>query len=237
MHDQNAGKTIGIIQPNYIPWRGYFDFINDVDVFVFLDDVQYTRQDWRNRNRVRTRGGQSIWLTVPVLGGINQLIKDARIDTSKNWYEGHLATLTQSYGKAPYFSDYIGRLGSIFFRGYELLSQLTIDLTTEIAGWLGIQTQFIVASDLGMTGVKDEKLIQIVRKLGGNSYLSGPAAKAYLQPHLWTGAGVQLRFKSYPDYPAYPQIAEPFEPAVSILDLMFMVGPRAPEYIWKASLG
>ena len=88
-----------------------------------------------------------------------------------------------------------------------------------------------------MTGVKDEKLIQIVRKLGGNSYLSGPAAKAYLQPHLWTGAGVQLRFKSYPDYPAYPQIAEPFEPAVSILDLMFMVGPRAPEYIWKASLG
>lgn len=237
MHHQNAGKTIGIIQPNYVPWRGYFDFINDVDVFVFLDDVQYTRQDWRNRNRVRTRGGQSIWLTVPVLGGINQLIKDVRIDTSKNWYEGHLATLTQSYGKAPYFSDYVGPLGSIFFRGYELLSQLTIDLTTEIAGWLGIQTQFIVASDLGMTGVRDEKLIQIVRKLGGNSYLSGPAAKAYLQPHLWTEAGVQLRFKSYPDYPAYSQIAEPFEPAVSILDLIFMVGPRAPEYIWKASLG
>ena len=75
MHHQNAGKTIGIIQPNYIPWRGYFDFINDVDVFVFLDDVQYTRQNWRNRNRVQTRGGQSIWLTVPVLGGFNQLIK------------------------------------------------------------------------------------------------------------------------------------------------------------------
>jgi hypothetical protein len=228
-------RTVGIIQPNYLPWRGYFDFINEVDVFVFLDDVQYTKRDWRNRNRIRTRDGRSVWLSVPVLGGTDQLINEAVIDASTGWHETHLATLTHNYGKTPHFRDYVARLRPVFERRHEKLSDLTIALTMEIAVWLGIRTEFVTASSLGATGVKDERLLELVTKLDGSTYLSGPAAAAYIQPQLWDEAGIELRFKRYPEYPVYPQIAEPFDPAVSILDLLFMVGPHAPEYIWDTA--
>src|ERR1051326_1204765 len=103
-------RTIGIIQPNYLTWRGYFDFVHDVDVFVFLDDVQYTLRDWRNRNRIRTREGGSLWLTVPVLGGRNQLIHEVRIDNSQRWAKKHLDTLFHNYNKAPHFDTYFEKL-------------------------------------------------------------------------------------------------------------------------------
>lgn len=223
--------TVGIIQPNYIPWRGYFDFIRRVDVFIFLDDAQYTKRDWRNRNRIRTRDGKTIFLTVPVKHNRGQMILETRIDPSSNWAENHLATLKQSYAKTTHYNDYIDRLSQIYRLGHEFISDLDIDLTKEIAHWLGIETDFLRSSELESGGRKDEKLISLVRAVGGDAYLSGPAAKAYLQPDLWADAGIDLAFIEYPNYAPYRQVSDPYDPAVSILDLLFAVGPNAMQYI------
>ena len=225
--------TIGIIQPNYIPWRGYFDFIHEVDIFVFLDDVQYTAQDWRNRNRVKVKSGDPIWLTVPVISDSKSLINEVGVDHRKPWAKKHLATLQQNYGKTPFFNDYREDLTEILNARHEMLADLDISLISKISEWLGIHTRFVRASELGCSGIKDERLLQIVSKLGADTYLSGPAAKSYLQPALWKQAGVDLTFKNYDGYPEYQQISDPFEPAVSVLDLLFMKGPEAPDFIWN----
>jgi hypothetical protein len=225
-------RTVGIIQPSYIPWRGFFDFIQEVDVFVFLDDVQYTLRDWRNRNRIKTRDGKTLWLSVPTLGGRNQLIKDVRIDNAQPWQRKHLALMQHNYGKAPCFRRYFGELQGIYAQAFETLAKLDIELVKRISAWLGIDTEFVVASALGAAGARDDRLLQLVRKLGGDVYLSGPAAKAYMRPEIWAAADIRLAYKDYAGYPEYPQICAPFEPAVTVLDLLFMVGPDAADYIW-----
>ena len=225
--------TIGIIQPNYIPWRGYFDFIRDVDVFVFLDDVQYTRRDWRSRNRIKLVNGETRWLTVPVLGGRDQRVQDVRIDNSQNWSRKHLEALRHSYSKSPFYSTYAETIEALYQPNrFDLLVDLNLAFTREICGWLGLSRKLVRASNLACDGVKDDRLLAIVQRLGGDAYLSGPAAQSYIRPELWSDAGVELRYKDYAGYPDYPQISQPFEPAVTILDLLFMVGDDAPDYIW-----
>ncbi len=225
-------KRVGIIQPNYIPWRGYFDFVHRVDTFVFLDDVQYTKRDWRNRNKVRTGSGDLKWLSVPVKASRDSLIKDVEIDYSTGWGQKHLDTLKHSYGKTPFFEEYFEPLEEVLMSKMTLLSDLDIALCKLICRWLGVETELRKSSELGGLGKKDHRLIQLVQKLNGTHYLSGPAAKAYIQPGLWQEKGIGLSFMEYPDYPEYPQIAEPFESAVSVLDLLFMTGPKAPDFIW-----
>ncbi len=225
-------KRIGIIQPNYIPWRGYFHFIRAVDTFVFLDDVQYTKQDWRNRNRIRLRTGDLAWLSVPVKAKRGMLIRDVEINYASNWVHKHLTALEQNYGKTPYFGVYFEPLREALQAGERRLSVLDIRLCRLICDWLGIETKLVLSSDLACTGHKDSKLIAITEKLGGTHYLSGPAARSYIQPEMWEAAGIAVSYMKYPDYPEYPQIARPFEPAVSVLDLLFMTGPEAPRYIW-----
>ena len=225
-------RTIGIIQPSYLPWRGFFDFIQEVDVFVFLDDVQYTVRDWRNRNRIKTPDGGAVWLTVPVLGGRNQLIRDARIDNAQPWIRKHVQLLERSYRRAPHFDEYFGTIAAVYSAEFELLSELDIALTRALCGCLGIETELVVASSLACEGAKDDKLLAIVQRLEGDVYLSGPSAAAYMRPSLWRDAGVDLRYKDYSGYPEYAQISEPFEPSVSVLDTLFMLGKAAPDYIW-----
>ena len=225
-------RKIAIIQPSYIPWRGYFDFIHEVDVFVFLDDVQHTARDWRNRNRIKTRDGKTLWLTVPILGGRNQLISNVLIDNTQQWQRKHLGALHHNYSKTPHFERYYEDLKNVYDESSGSLSELDIALTRLISGWLGIDTEFAVSSMLDVGGSKDHRLLQLVEKLEGTSYLSGPAAKAYIQPDLWENAGIELEYKDYSGFPVYPQISEPFEGQVTILDLLFMKGPDAPDYIW-----
>lgn len=225
--------TVGIIQPNYLPWRGYFHFMQSVDVFIFLDDVQYTKQDWRNRNRIRTRDGKTVYLTVPVHHEGQPHIMDVSIDNTQDWATQHLRKLENSYGRAAFFNTYFETLSEVLMSKPDNLADLNITLTGVIAQWLGIATPTLRASSLGATGRKDERLIQLVRSVGGDHYLSGPAAQDYIQPELWKQAGVDLSYMTYPDYPAYPQISAPYDPAVSILDLLFAVGPEAPGYIWE----
>jgi hypothetical protein len=227
--------TTGVIlQPSYIPWRGFFDLIHDADVFVFYDDVQYDKHGWRNRNRIKTpRGSQ--WLTIPVKakGNVTDrlLIKDARI-ASRDWARKHLASLRQSYGKAPFFREYMALIEPIFLKGHELLADLTIELTIALARALGIEhTRFVRSSELGIDGGKTERLVRIMKHLGADRYVSGPSARDYIEPALFSDAGLRLEYKVY-DYPEYEQLYPPYDPQVTILDLLFMTGPRAPELIW-----
>ena len=226
-------KTIGIIQPNYIPWRGYFDFIKEVDVFVLLDDVQFTRRDWRTRNKVKLLDGSTRWLTVPVIGSRDQLIKDVKIDNTQEWRQKHLNTLQASYAKSPFFYEYFPELESIYLGdNHQLLANLNLDLINMLCGWLSINTPVLRASTFEVHGRKDERLIALVQAVDGDRYLSGPAAREYIQPTMWQHAGIEVAYKNYDGYPAYTQISEPYVGKVSILDLIFAVGRSAPDYIW-----
>ncbi|ABD42806.1 conserved hypothetical protein [Methanospirillum hungatei JF-1] len=220
-----------IIQSNYLPWKGYFDIIHDVDVFVFLEDVQYTKQDWRNRNRIKTPHGPK-WIIVPVTGGIHQKIFDVKIDYSSNWIEKQKRQIEHSYCKAHYYENYKKELLDIFIKNFDSLSELNIFAIKKISKILGIETKFSKSTDLNVDGTKDDKLIGICQKIGANSYMSGPAAKNYIKIDKFSNANIELEFKDYSGYPEYPQLWNGFEHSVSIIDLIFNCGDKAPNYIW-----
>jgi len=221
-----------ILQPSYIPWRGYFDQIRRADLFIFYDDVQYDKHGWRNRNQIKTAQGKQ-WLTIPVHSkGATEgaLIKDVTIDWSKPWAKSHLKTLTIAYNKAPHFADYKNWLEEVFARRDEKLADFTIGLTVELSRELNFPAEFLRSSTLsGINGQKTERLIQILRRVGATHYLSGPSARDYIQPQLFEEAGIALEYAEY-NYPPYPQLYPPFDTYVSILDLLFMTGADAKKY-------
>jgi len=224
-----------ILQPSYIPWRGYFDQIQKADVFVFYDDVQYDKHGWRNRNRIKTAQGTN-WLTVPVLSaGVvsgNVPINRVRINWARPWNERHLATLRQTYAKAPYFSRYEPLLTEFYQSKVELLADFTIETTIALARELGITaTRFVRSSELeDISGTKTDRLLSILRGLGATHYISGPSAGEYLDDEKLAAAGITLEYMTY-DYPPYPQLYPPYDGQVSILDLLFMTGDKAREFI------
>jgi WbqC-like protein family len=224
-----------ILQPSYIPWRGLFHQIQKADAFVFYDDVQYDKHGWRNRNRIKTPNG-SQWLTIPVSkkGNVTQhlMVNDMRICWDTPWNEKHWRAITQSYGKAPYFQRYAAALEQFYMLRTEFLADFTIELTIWLARELGInKTSFLRSSELGLPGGKTDRLVAILQKLGATHYISGPSASDYLEEDKLTAAGITLEYMSY-NYPEYRQLYPPFDPQVSILDLLFVAGPEAPKYIW-----
>jgi hypothetical protein len=224
-----------ILQPSYIPWRGYFHQIRKADVFVFLDDVQYDKRSWRNRNRIKTANG-TIWLTVPVhaRGSITEgiPINQIRIDHSRPWARKHRAALHHGYSKAPFFSRYEPLLEEFYSRTDDLLVDFDIDLTVALAGELGIvDTRFVRASSLGVRGAKTERLLRILQVVGANHYITGPSARDYLDEEVLLRRGISVEYMTY-QYPEYGQLHPPFDPNVSILDLLLMTGAKAPDLIW-----
>jgi hypothetical protein len=223
-----------ILQPSYIPWRGYFDQINRADVFIFYDDVQYDKHGWRNRNQIKTSQGRQ-WLTIPVhsAGVVEKSvpIKQVKIDWSKPWNEAHWKALTFAYRRAPFFPNFAPMLDSFYRRQDVFLADFTIDLTVALARELGIHhTRFIRSSELAVTGQKTDRLVQILQQLGAAHYISGPSAKDYIEKEKFASAGITLEYMDY-NYPEYPQLHAPFDPNLSILDLLFMTGPDAMRYI------
>ena len=227
-------RTAAMLQSNYIPWKGVFDLINRVDVFVFYDDVQFTIKDWRSRNRIPSANGD-IWLTVPVLtkGKRDQLICDTMIDRSVNWQQKHHKTLSLVYARAPHIKEYTSLLNDFYLaREWENLSEMNQYMTRYICSLLGISTEFYSSSDIGASGSKDgEKVIKICRELGCDSFLNGPASKAFMDEEKFRQASIKLEYMEY-DYPPYPQLYKPFNHYVSVLDLLFMTGEKAASYIF-----
>lgn len=225
-----------ILQPSYIPWRGYFHQIHKADVFVFYDDVQYDDRGWRNRNRIKTPRG-SEWLTIPVLAKGAQLrnipIHEIQICWDRAWNTTHLRALRHSYAQAPYFSRYERLLERWYTSRPERLADFTIETTIELAREIGIErTQFLRSSSLDCSGTKTDRLLQILKTVGASHYISGPAAKDYLNVEKLSSESISVEWMAY-DYPEYPQLYAPFDPFVSILDLLMMMGPQTGNYIWR----
>jgi len=222
---------VGLIQSNYLPWKGYFDFIDDVDLFIFYDDVQYTKNDWRNRNKIKTQAGLT-WLTVPVIFSLRNktFIQDARIDYKQNWQTKHIKSIKQSYQKAAFYEKYADSLFEIIKMPYETISELNVELIKWIMDQLNIDTKLMFSNELQATGYKTVRIINILNSVGGTDYLTGPAAQSYLEEEKFTAAGIGLEYKIY-DYPEYSQLNGKFEPNVSVIDLLFNCGDLSREYL------
>ena len=213
-----------MIQSSYIPWRGYFDLIDDVDRFVFYDDVQYSKGSWRNRNRIKTRRGLA-WITVPVRHkGLAQLICDTEIDPAMAWEERQLGQIREAYSGAPFFREALSFLESALARKFRTISELNVFLVTELCAYLGIRTELVMSSQYPVRGARTERLLALLKAAGATAYLSGPTAKDYLVESDFDAAGIELEYKSY-DYASYPQQWGAFQGAVTVLDLIANCGP------------
>ncbi|MEO0293179.1 MAG: WbqC family protein [candidate division WOR-3 bacterium] len=227
-------KKVAIIQSSYIPWKGYFDIINMVDEFILYDDAQYTKRDWRNRNRIKTPAGL-LWLTIPVKtkGRYKQKIKDTEV-ASEIWNKEHWKTISSfAYPKAKFFKEY----KEIFEETYlnitdKYLSEINYKFIKLICKILNIGTKISWSMDYKIYS-KDstEKLIDLCKQSGANEYFSGPSAKAYIKEELFASEKIKLTYVDYSGYPEYEQLFPPFEHYVSIIDLIFNVGEEAPKYM------
>lgn len=213
------------MQSNYIPWKGYFDIINRVDEFVLLDDVQYTKQDWRNRNKIKTRDG-SKWLSIP----ISPVNSTAPINTVEiadvNWAKSHWKRLLDNYSAAGHFQESRHVFEDLYL-GCEdrYLSQINYRFIKAICDILCIKTKISWSTDYHLDGTKTEKLVSLCRQAGAAEYLSGPSARSYLDESLFSSSGIQVRWMDYTGYPVYRQLfCPPFIHEVSILDLIFTEG-------------
>ena len=225
--------NVVILQPSYIPWRGYFDQIRRAELFIFYDDIQYDKHGWRNRNQIKTHQGKQ-WLTIPVYSkGVTQgvSIKDVRIDWSKPWAKSHLKSLTISYSRAPHFKGYLPLLEEIYRRRDEFLADFTIGTSIRLARELGFtSTRFMRSSELtNIEGQKTDRVINVLKRVGATHYICGPSASSYMEPEKFDAAGITFEYMEY-NYPEYSQLYPPYDPYVSILDLLFMAGSRAGEY-------
>ena len=223
---------VGIIQSNYLPWRGYFDFIDDVDLFIVHDDLQFTKGDWRNRNKIKTANGAR-WITVPVhYTRTAQLICETRIDYSRHWQRDHRNAIEDSLGKAPYLDDVFGLLQPAWNAQHETISDLNVALMTSICQYLQVRTPLRMSSEFDLRASRTERLIELLTAVGATTYLSGPTARAYLDERQFAQAGIRLEYKEYV-YPPYRQLQEPFEGAVSIVDTIANCG-RAARTVLKS---
>jgi hypothetical protein len=237
-HRRRGGEMskVAIVQSNYIPWKGYFDLIASADRFVLLDDVQYTRRDWRNRNKVKTPHGAK-WLTVPVQskGRYLQRIDEVTVEDA-SWVERHWNALERAYAQAPHFDEFRDIFRQAYLEcAYEpRLSRINRRLIDVVCSVLDICTPISWSADFGASGVKTERLLDICLKVGADEYLSGPSARGYLDERLLRDAGVRVSWMDYSGYPEYPQLHPPFSHHVTVLDLVFNVGSLAPSYLKAA---
>ncbi|MGI5912891.1 MAG: WbqC family protein [Syntrophomonadaceae bacterium] len=227
-------KTVAILQSNYIPWKGYFDIINMVDEFILFDDVQYTKRDWRNRNVIKTAAGLK-WLTIPVVSKskYTQRICDTKT-ADPSWAEKHWNTLVHNYSKAAYFKNYETQLKKIYTQCADepFLSKINYEFIKLICDILNISTRISWSMDYGVHESDSTfRLLRICQKAGADNYLSGPAAKAYLNESVFIQHGVTVSYMDYSGYKEYPQLYDPFEHRVTILDLIFNTGSMATQYM------
>ena len=222
-------KKIAILQSNYIPWKGYFDMIAAVDEFILYDDAQFTKNDWRNRNKIKTAQGIK-WLTVPVGQGISRRIRDVELPNS-NWNIKHWKSIENNYRKAKYFEEVSLFLKPIYIQRYNNLSELNRVLIEAVCSYLEIKTKISNSWDYDLADGKTNRLLKLCLQAKATEYVSGPAAKDYIDPLLFKEVGINLTWFNYKDYPKYTQFWDGFEHSVSIMDLLFHEGAGAVKYM------
>lgn len=226
-------KKVAVIQSNYIPWKGYFDIIHDVDLFVFYDDVQFTKNDWRNRNKYKTQHGTK-WISIPVGQDLNRLICEVKIE-DLTWQQQHYKMLTQSYAKAPFLKSFLPFLDEVYLsKKWDNLSDLNQFIIREVSKrFLKLDhVQFEDSRKYNLSGTQLDRLMELLKAVGALIYVSGPAGKDYISEDRFKSENIQLVYKDYNDYPEYDQLYPPFDHHVNIFDLLFHCGPDAPQFIW-----
>jgi hypothetical protein len=214
-------KKVAILQSNYIPWKGYFDLINSVDEFIFYDEMQYTKNDWRNRNKIKSPNKDGyVWLSIPVhykfLGENTQQIRDTLV-SDYSWAKKHWNTIVQNYKKAPYFIEYRDIIENLYLGKEEkYLCEINYKFIRAINDILGIKTKISFSTDYKLIDGKTERLVDIIKQTGGMEYISGPAAKDYIDEKLFEDANIKLTWADYSGYPEYSQLYPPFEHGISV---------------------
>jgi hypothetical protein len=229
-------RRTAVVQSNYIPWKGYFDLINHVDQFVLLDEVQYTRRDWRNRNRIKTAAGPR-WLSIPVhtRGRYEQHIDETRI-ADPGWGRSHWSAIEQAYRAAPHFPAVAAELEPLYRElDAELLSDVNYAFLCRVRDMLGIDTPISWSTDYATGGERSRRLLDVCLATGATEYVSGPLARDYLDVDLFERAGVDVAWFDYSGYPPYPQLHGPFEHRVSAIDLLFCAGAESRRFLKTTS--
>ena len=229
-------KTVAISQSNYIPWRGYFDLINSVDEFILYDDMQFTKRDWRNRNTIKTSNGL-LWLTIPVKvkGKFLQKINETEIDGS-DWAEKHWKTIKMNYSKAPHFRELENFVQTIYEEAASkpLLTEVNVLFLNKICSFLGIRTPIRNSAEFILAEGKTERLVDICKQTKATKYISGPAAKEYLEEQQFFNQKIDVEWMNYNGYKSYTQLWGDYQPSVSIIDLIFNSGKNSMNLLQKA---
>jgi hypothetical protein len=223
---------IGILQPGYLPWLGFFEQMHRSDVFVIYDDVQYDKEGWRNRNRIKTIHGIQ-WLTVPVHVHFeaHPLTKDIRIDNGVNWRKKHLASIRQNYSNAPFFKTYFNIFEHAYAKEWEYLVDIDIYFIEKLAECLGMSNKKIVrSSTLDVKGDRMGRLIHICKFFGADTFYEGASGKDYIDEKSFLSQGIWVEYQNY-QHPTYNQIYGDFVPYLSVIDLLFNHGPESLKII------
>ncbi|MCP5556542.1 MAG: WbqC family protein [Verrucomicrobiaceae bacterium] len=225
-------KRIAVMQSNYIPWKGYFDLMNAVDEFVIYDEVQYTKNDWRNRNRIKTAHGVQ-WLTIPVRQErLSQRISETEL-AMQTWSRKHWKTIEQAYSKAPCFDEYGAAIASLYEQAssFRFLSEVNLHFINGLAQLIGITPKVTASTAYPGGSDKNSRLVSIIKAANAGIYLSGPAAKCYLDEDMFAGEGIDVCWVDYRNYPLYIQQYPPFAHDVTALDLLFAMGSKAKDFL------
>ncbi|MBD3379955.1 MAG: hypothetical protein GF408_05775 [Candidatus Omnitrophica bacterium] len=220
---------IAIHQPQYMPWLGYFDKMDRADVFVVLDDVQFKKNEWQNRNRIRTADSWQ-WMTVPVIHHFGQTISSAAIDNHSNWKKKHLKALESNYARACFYDEHMPFFREIYSREWTSLCELNCCIIDRIKALVGITADTLRSSSMEITGSSTRRLADICLALEADTYISGAGGRDYLDLSLFEEAGIKVEFQEY-RHPVYEQVFEGFFPYMSAVDLLFCKGPESLEII------
>lgn len=221
---------VGIHQLHYLPWLRYIEKIDRCDVFVALDSIQYNKNGWQNRNKIKTAQGEGL-LTVPVLAKADQRLDEVLIDQNQAWGKKHWRTIEQSYAKAPYFKDYSEALSQIYARSWVKLNDLNRAMLEYYLDVLGISTRVVYSSELNVPGEATERLVNLIKAVDGTHYYSGAfALEVYLDAEMLAKADIELKIQHW-KAPQYSQIYGTFIADLSILDVLMNCGPDSLKVI------
>lgn len=218
-----------ILQPMYLPWIGYFGLIDLADTFVFYDDVQFVERSWQRRNKIKMPNSWS-WLSVPVIKRFGQKINEVMINNNIDWRSSHWKSIKHAYTRAEFFREYADKFEDVYRREWKYLAELNMYIIREVSSMLGLNTNFILSSQLDAEGSKSDRLISILKSINADEYISGLAAKAYIDSKKFDEEGIRLYWYEF-KHPVYPQLYGEFIPYLSIIDLLFNTGKDAIEYI------
>lgn len=232
MANVESQNTLAVLQPGYLPWLGFFDQLLRSDIFVLYDDVQFNKNGWRNRNRIKSTAGAPHWLTVPVhVRSLEQRLLETEIDNRQPWARKHLGTIRQFYANAPGLKRYLPELEEVLAgRRWEGLVDLDEAVIGLLCSWLGLERQMVRSSTLNVPGERSERLLNLCLHFGVRRYLSGNAAQSYLEVERFTESGIEVVWQNY-EHPAYPQQHGTFVPFLSILDLVLNCGENSASII------